>query len=119
MNTDTPTYRAVLQLSTNDAAVHKSLVQQLNNIRNAPGVIQLELVTHGPGIDLLLKDAPFERELRLACDQGVRFLVCANTLQSRNTDSSVLTSFVEIIPSALVHLIKRQSEGWSYIKAGF
>lgn len=51
--------------------------------------------------------------------RGIRLLVCKNTLKQKNTPEESLPGHVETVPAAVVRLIVRQHEGWSYIKAGF
>ena len=112
-------YKVVFHLSNNDTFVQKSLLRQLTNLMESTNDITIEVVTHSYGIDLLLGDSPYTSKLRTLERKGVRFLVCAKTLLKEKMDSSGLLEFAGIVPGALAHIIHRQSEGWSYIKAGF
>ena len=112
-------HRVVIQLSSNDVMIQKATISQLNNILNAFNQIQIELVMNGSGIELVLQEAAMANIVELLYHKGIQFLVCQNTLNQKNLDHKSLLSFCKIIPSAMAHLIVRQSEGWSYIKAGF
>lgn len=112
-------YKSVIQLSTGDLRVHKSVIRQMNNVLHAIDNIAIELVIHGPGITLLLKDGSLQNNLELLHHKGIKFLVCTNTLREQSIDPSALVDFAIPVPSGIAHLIIRQSEGWSYIKAGF
>jgi len=112
-------HKVIIQLSSNDLLVQKATIGQLNNILNAFNAIQIEVVMNGPGINLILKDSAMTNVLEQLNEKGIHFLVCQNTLNQKNLDSNALLSFAGIIPSSIAHLIVRQSEGWSYIKAGF
>jgi intracellular sulfur oxidation DsrE/DsrF family protein len=48
---------------------------------------------------------------------GVGMVVCNNSMKRLKVDAKELTPEVEIVPSAMVELIKKQAQGWSYIKA--
>lgn len=48
--------------------------------------------------------------------RGVRFLACRNALRANNIDEKSLPSFVEVVPAGMTELIKRQTEGYAYIK---
>src|SRR5687768_8390610 len=109
----------VFQLSNNDTFVQKSLIRQLNNVLKAIEEINIEVVTHGYGIDLLLKNTTFENSIIALHDQGVTFVVCKNTLDQQKISEKALLEFAAVAPSGLAHVITRQSEGWSYIKASF
>jgi intracellular sulfur oxidation DsrE/DsrF family protein len=119
MQTNTTEQKVVIQLSSNDTLVHKSLIRQLNNILNAFETIRIEVVVHGPGIEMMMKNAPYENNLQLLHKKGIRFLACQNTMKEKQIKVGDLNYFTEVIPAGIAHIIIRQSEGWSYIKAGF
>lgn len=112
-------YKVVIQLSSGEVAVQKATISQLNNILNAFDTVSVELVMNGTGIDLLLTDTLYNNTLERLYEKGIQFLVCKNTLNHRNLSSTSILPFGTIVPSAIAHLIIRQQEGWSYIKAGF
>ncbi|WP_018343378.1 DsrE family protein [Cytophaga aurantiaca] len=112
-------YKVVIQLSSNDILVQKATISQLNNILNALPSVSIELVMNGPGIDLILQNAPLTNTLEQLHERGIQFLVCKNSLNQKNLSSTSILSFCSVVPSAIAHLIVRQHEGWSYIKAGF
>lgn len=111
--------KVVFQLSNNDTFVQKSLIRQLNNVLKAIDEIEIEVVTHGYGIDLLLEDTAFQKDIVALHERGVRFLVCRNTLEQDKIAEENLLKFARIVPSGLAHIITRQSQGWSYIKASY
>lgn len=112
--------RIVFQLTSGDTLVHKGLMKQLRNIYKAEPSAQVEVVCHGPGIDMLIS------QRSLVADQVVGFLadgvvfdVCQNTMTDKNIRPDMLIQGVQIVPAGVIHVAKRQAEGWSYIKAGF
>ena len=117
--TKTLPQKVVFQVSSNDTLVHKSLVKQLNNLLTALDQVTIEVVTHGPGVSMLQQNSTVKNNLQLLQQRGVVFLVCRNTLTEKKIDPKTLLPFARIIPAGLAHIITRQSEGWSYIKAGF
>ena len=119
MNEKSDIYKVVIQLSSNELLVQKATISQLNNILNALTSVSIELVMNGPGIDLILKDASLANTLEQLNEKGIQFMVCKNSLNHKNMDHHSILAFCNVIPSALAHLIVRQHEGWSYIKAGF
>jgi intracellular sulfur oxidation DsrE/DsrF family protein len=54
----------------------------------------------------------------MAKEKGVIIAVCNNSLKRLKIDPSELMQEVTVVPSAVVELIVKQSEGWSYLKAG-
>lgn len=98
--------------------MQKATIGQLNNILNAFEKISVEVVMNGLGIDLVLQESPFTNILEVQHQKGIQFTVCRNTLNQKNLTASNFLPFVTIVPSALAHIIIKQHEGWSYIKAG-
>ena len=109
-------YKVVIQLTQNEREIQKSTLSQVNNILKAIENVNIELVTHSLGIEMLFEEAHFANSLEKLNRKGVRFLVCQNALQARSLHQEDLLPFAKIIPSAVAHLIKRQAEGWSYLR---
>lgn len=112
-------HKVVLQLTSNDHAVQKSALSHIHNIQKAFEHIVIELVTHGDGIELLLKESPLVEKLQLLHETGVQLLICQNAMDAKHLSTSDFLSFSTLVPSAVAHLIVRQSEGWSYLRETF
>src|SRR5690349_24698574 len=48
--------KVVLHLQSSDSLVHKSIVNQISNLKKSLPDATIELVCHGPGLEFLLKD---------------------------------------------------------------
>jgi hypothetical protein len=118
MDTSTK-YKVVFQLTDNDTFIQKSILRQLTNLLEAMEDVDIEVVTHSYGIDLLLTGTPFQDVIHKLERRGVNFLVCENTLRHEKLDRSRLLDSVNTVPAGVAHIVRRQAEGWSYIKAGF
>lgn len=113
-------HKVVIQLTSEDSLVHKSLMKQLNNILTAAPDTKIEVVCHGPGINMLVIDkTTVHDKIQQMKSKGVVFMACENTLKERNIPKEKIISEAGFVPSALVEIITKQEEGWSYIKAGF
>lgn len=98
------------------------LLTVLGNLQReyAPGEAQVEVVAYGPrGIDLLLGSSNMAARVTELAGAGVKFLACNNTLKQRQIAPEALLPVVEVVPAGVVHLVRRQEEGWSYVKGGF
>ena len=101
----------------------ESWIGILNNLENVKrefgGEAALELVAHGPGIELLLKKNTLAAErLRALSAAGIAIHACNNTLTRKQIPRSELFDFVTVVPSGIGQVVKRQEEGWAYIKVG-
>ena len=113
-------HRIVFQLSSDDTLVHKGLMRQLNNVLIAAPDSKIEVVCHGPGINMLmLENTLVLDKIQLFKTKGVTFKACENTLKEKNISKDKIISEAVFVPSALIHIVDRQEKGWSYIKSGF
>ena len=82
-------HHLVLQLSDDDAKKQGLVISVAYNLLKfyGPDRIAIEVVTFGPGIDLLRADSPNRTFVDSLIAQGVRFDVCMNTVETieRNT----------------------------------
>jgi uncharacterized protein len=77
-------HRIVLQLSDNDASKQGLVISVAYNLLRAydPDKVAIEVVTFGPGIDLLRPDNANRKRVESLIAQGVRFDVCLNTVDT-------------------------------------
>jgi intracellular sulfur oxidation DsrE/DsrF family protein len=113
-------HRIVMQLTSGDTLVHKGLMKQLRNMKEAAPTMQLEVVCHGPGMDMLMSDRSVVLSgLEGAASMGIVFLACENTIKERKLDRSLIVPQAGFVKAGIIHIVERQEQGWSYIKAGF
>jgi intracellular sulfur oxidation DsrE/DsrF family protein len=112
-------HKIIFQLTSGDSMTHVKFIRQLNNVIEAAPNAEIEIVTHGMGVDLLKSDSnPFEEALFHLKNKGLKFVVCENTLKQRNLTKMQFFHWVEFVPSAILELVIKQEQGWVYIKAG-
>lgn len=113
-------HRIVMQLTSGDTLVHKNLMKQFKNMKEAAPTMQLEVVCHGPGMDMLMIDRSIVQEkIKEFAAKGIVFLACENTIRERNLDRSKVIPEAAYVQAGIIHIVERQEDGWSYIKAGF
>jgi uncharacterized protein len=93
-------HRLALQLSDNDPKKEGLIISIANNLLKAydPDKIAIEVVTFGPGIDLLRPENPNRQRVESLIAQGVKFDVCLNTVDSIERETGKRP---EIIPAAI------------------
>lgn len=107
-----------------DGSGYKAALNNMQNQINAVGEdnIDLRVVMHGDGIGLLhtaLQNQQLQGLIVGLKNSGVKFLVCNNTLLSRNIDPDEDLFDVwpqDIVPSGVAEIAKLQMEGFAYIK---
>lgn len=114
-------HKIVFDFTKNDTASFAIMVRHAKNIKTAAQNSKLEIVCHGPGLDLLVKDkTTVQKEIEdLQQKYNVVFFACEATMQRRNIDMSRLLPLAKTVPFANLEISSKQQEGWSYIKAGY
>jgi intracellular sulfur oxidation DsrE/DsrF family protein len=93
-------HRIVLQLSDSDASKQGLVISVAYNLLKAydPDKVAIEVVTFGPGIDLLRPDNTNRKRVESLVAQGVRFDVCLNTVDTIERETGKRP---DIIPQAI------------------
>ncbi len=114
-------HRVIIQVSTKDTAEWSGLVNNLTNLKNGWGDnVEIEVVAHGPGIDLIRKSKTNkEKAIADFKNQGIVFVGCENTMKRKNIPMSDIIESAGTVPMGIGEVIMKQEKGWSYIKAGF
>ena len=108
----------VWDLSSADTTVQAAVFRQVNNARAQVPDLQIEVVFHGQAVFAVMNDSlQFASRVKMAKEKGVMLAVCNNSLKRLKIDPSKLMAETTVVPSAVVELIKKQADGWSYLKA--
>jgi len=113
-------YRVIIQLTNSDKIVIKSLLSQIKNLIHAlDGEVEIELACHGQSIPFVLNsENKWADGINYLLANKVNILACEQMLVGNHKSKTDLYTGINIIPSAIAAIVKRQTEGWSYIKAG-
>jgi uncharacterized protein len=92
-------HKVVLQLSDNDPRRQALVISVAYNLLQFydPDKVAIEVVTFGPGIDLLRPDNDSRKLVESLVAQGVRFDVCLNTVETVERETGKRP---DIIPAA-------------------
>jgi uncharacterized protein len=113
-------HRVVMHLNSGDEKVQRAALNNIKNLYNefGPQNLIVELVVHGAGLPLLLKNGTtFADELAdLKRTYGVNYTACSNTMKTMKVTREDLIGDVGDTVPAMVRLMERQEQGWAYIK---
>jgi hypothetical protein len=117
----TQQHRVVMQLSSADTMVWKGLMNNLRNLKAGWGdSVIIEVVAHGPGIEMMMKDKTTQlANIKKHKMHGINFYVCENTMREKQIAYEAIIGEGTFVKMGIGHVILRQEQGWSYIKAGF
>lgn len=104
----------------------ETYMKNIANVQKALGAdnVEIELVVHGEALHILRKDNPevteFVRsELKSLSGMGVKVAACRNSMRSRDVSKEELFPFTIVVDAALAEIIRKQEEGWAFIKLGW
>ena len=113
-------YKIVIQLTTADTIAHKALMKQLANITSVSPKTKIEVVCHGPGLDMLRNDkSVVSTKIEQFAKQGVVFNVCEFSMKERSVSSEQILPAAKFVEAGILYVVELQSKGWFYIKSGF
>ena len=92
-------HKIVLQLSDSDPRKQALVISIANNLLKFydPDKVAIEVVTFGPGIDLLRSESASRKQVESLISQSVRFDVCLNTVDTLERETGRRP---EIMPGA-------------------
>lgn len=118
---DAAGYRVVIQVTVASPEQWSGLLGNIENLRRALGdeLREVEVVAHGPGIGLVLRTNTTQADrMNVLSTQGVRFVACENTLIHRKLSKADLLPFVGTVDAGVAQVVRRQKQGWQYIRVG-
>lgn len=114
---DRKPHKILMQFTTGDSISQASILLQAGNLVEMLPNASIEVVCHGGGLDLLTttksKGAQTVKELS---SKGVVFAACNNTMKRRNLTAKDLLPQATVVPSAMVEMVLKEEQGWSYVK---
>ena len=111
-------YKVVLQVSDADPAKWSLALNNANNIQHDLGKdnVEIEIVAYGPGLGMLKAESKVADRLAQALDNNVGLLACENTMRNTKVTKADMYSGIRYVDAGVVHIMKREREGWSYIR---
>lgn len=79
--------------------------------------LEVELVAYAEGVAVMQKkDNTYLDKVDELHKKGVIFGVCANTMQDKNIKKEDLLDFATVVSSGVGELVRKQKEGWIYLR---
>ena len=118
--TEDKQHKIIFQLSIDDSVAHKALMKQLNNITTvAPGT-KIEVVCHGPGLNMLVMGkTTVQDKIQQMKMRDIIFVACEFYMRERNIPKEKIIPEAGFVKAGIIEIVTKQEQGWSYIKSGF
>jgi intracellular sulfur oxidation DsrE/DsrF family protein len=110
--------KVVIQVSDSDQGKWNLALNNARNIQSDLGAanVDIEIVTYGPGIDMLKLDSPVGGRIGEATTAGVKVIACENTMRGQKLTRADMLNGISYVPAGVVELMSRQQQGWAYIR---
>lgn len=115
---DAPKNRLVIQVSDNDPAKWNLALNNAKNVQADLGKenVQIEIIAYGPGMNMLKAESKARDRVVGAMDGGIGIVACDNTIRNMKLKPEDLIGGIAHVDSGVVGIMKRQQQGWSYVR---
>jgi intracellular sulfur oxidation DsrE/DsrF family protein len=112
-------YKVVFQVSDADPKKWTLTLNNVKNLQEALGAnnVSVEIVAYGPGIGMLKADSEIGNRVLEALQAQVAVMACENTMRGQHLTHADMLGKIGYVPSGVAELVKRQAEGYAYIRA--
>lgn len=118
-------HKVVFEVAMDGAEKWEATLRNVENVQKSLGAkfTKIEVVAHGKGVGMVLAKTSLENvELKAKLDQlhaaGVIFAACENTMKREKLDKNDLVKLSTTVDSGVSEVIRKQEQGYAYIKSG-
>ena len=110
--------KVIFQVSDADPAKWNLALNNARNVQQDLGKdnVQIEIVAYGPGLGMLKAESKVADRLAQALDGNIGLLACENTMTNTKVNRAEMYGGIAYVKAGVTHLMKRQQEGWAYIR---
>ncbi len=92
------------------------VLANIRNLRKDMEGVEIELLVNGMAVRDFVQDSNYEGRVETMVKDGNFVKVCSNSLKGLRIDEEELLEGVDIVPAGVSELVRKQEEGWAYIK---
>ncbi len=110
--------KVIIQVSDSVPGKWNLALNNARNVQEALGKdkVDIEIVAYGPGIEMLKLESEVGNRIGKALTDGVKIVACENSMKSMKISQADMLPSIGYVRSGVVELMKRQKEGWAYIR---
>ncbi len=111
-------YHVVFDITTADSAVHQRVIRWVNAIIESNPDAKIEIVFYGKSLNMVVQDqSSVSNDIKkLAAEKKASFVVCETAMKVFKIEKSQLLPGVTTVPDGIYELVRKQAEGYGYIK---
>jgi intracellular sulfur oxidation DsrE/DsrF family protein len=110
--------KVVVQVSDDDPARWNLALNNVRNLQTDLGAanVDIELVSYGPGIGMLLATSSVAPRVEEALSAGVKVVACENTMKGRKLARKDMLDGIGYVPAGVTELVQKQAQGYAYLR---
>lgn len=110
--------RIVIQVNEDDSKKWNTVLANIRNIQAELGArnVAIAVVAIGPGLGMLDAVSVSANGVQDAIATGVEFVACGNSMKAQHIEKGDLIDGVSVTQAGYVELMKRQQQGWVYLR---
>lgn len=110
--------RIVIQVNEDDPKKWNAVLVNIRNIQAELGTknVSIALVAISYGLGMLTADSLAANGVQDAIATGVEFIACGNSMSAQKVEKGDLIEGVTIAKAGYVELMRRQQQGWAYLR---
>jgi intracellular sulfur oxidation DsrE/DsrF family protein len=110
--------RLVVQVSDADPGKWGLALNNTYNVMADLGAdtTEVEIVVYGPGIGMLKAGSPVGDRIANAMKNGVKVVACENTMNGQHLTKADMLPNIGYVQAGVVELMKKQQQGWAYLR---
>jgi intracellular sulfur oxidation DsrE/DsrF family protein len=111
-------YNVVFDVTSGDTIVHRMVTRWVSEVLNADPSANIEVVFYAKSLDMITNKSTVSDSIaRFVTLKNVKLKVCEVAMKNNKVDKSMLLPGVETVPDGIYEIVKKQHDGWGYIKA--
>lgn len=110
--------RIVIQVNEENVKKWNEVLVNIHNIQTELGAknVAIAVVAIGPGLGMLSAESLAANGVQDALAAGVEFVACGNSMKAQKLAKEDLIEGVKVSVAGYVELMKRQQQGWAYLR---
>ncbi|MEW6515042.1 MAG: DsrE family protein [Pseudomonadota bacterium] len=110
--------RIVIQINEDNVKKWNDVLVNIHNIQVELGAknVAIAVVAIGSGLGMLTAESLAANGVQDALAAGVEFVACGNSMKAQKLAKEDLIDGVKISVAGYVELMKRQQQGWAYLR---
>ena len=111
-------YNVVFDITNGEPATQQRMIVLINEIISVDRDAKVEVVFYGNSIAIIdkTKSSVSDDISKLSENKQIQFRACGIAMKKHDLDETGLVSGVQSVPDGIYEIVKKQAEGYAYIK---